>query len=789
VLTAVAVGVALVVVPAGTAAASRHDALPTTSRPRRLLVLSLPATTWADLAAVPTPNLSRLMNGAAVADLATRATGGPARLGDGYATLSAGSPSAVDGKTDGDALDVGEPFGREAAANEFRLRTGRTVRRGLVQLGLAGIVEKNAGLLYDARIGALGDALSGAGFRRSVIANADGTEPSTPLLPRYRRNAVTGLMRSEGTVPGGAVGPELLQADPTAPFGVRLSADAVEQAFQAAWLERSVVLVEASDLVRANDYKAFAAPDQWEHLRRRALAETDAMVGRLVTHVDFRRDAVVVYGPLHPAGESALTIAAVRAPGVEPGLLRSATTRRSGFSTLIDIAPTILDVLGIQRPSSMQGTPLVVESRGGSAAQRRTMLIEANSHAIFRDQLLSNATSIVIALVVAIGLGVLAFGGVATLRRWLRRASLALIWYLIATYVAALLHFDAHGGKIAFWLFVVAFVIAFVALCELAGRRSALDPLMLALAALVLLHVADSFAGARAEFNSVFGNSATVGIRFAGLGNLSFSQLAAASIILAGLLAWRLKAPRGLQVATAILAVSLVALAPPIWGQKFGAVLSATPACALLVWLLLGRSVRFRTIVALGGVLVLSGVLVGVIDLLRPGDQQTHVGRFFDTIGGGGSSSTLTVIHRKADEAIRTFGELHWFLVIAAVLAVTVYLCFARGAPLRVAAERVPTLVPTATALAVLAVLGLALNDSGIAVPGMMLSVAGAAIVYVGAVYLDEIDDSCMRSATTRPERAVRRPTTTIAAASSTASAVMPTSSPPAAYPRSRHKR
>src|SRR5262249_59539320 len=126
----------------------------------------------------------------------------------------------------------------------------------------------------------------------------------------------------------------------------------------------------------------------------------------------------------------------------------------------------------------------------------------------------------------------------------------------------------------------------------------------------------------------------------------------------------------------------------------------------------------------------------------------------------------------------RTFGELHWFLVIAAVLAVTVYLCFARGAPLRVAAERVPTLVPTATALA--------LNDSGIAVPGMMLSVAGAAIVYVGAVYLDEIDDSCMRSATTRPERAVRRPTTTIAAASSTASAVMPTSSPPAAYPRSR---
>jgi hypothetical protein len=707
-----------------------------------LLVLSLPATTWADLAAVPTPNLSRLLDGAAVADLATRATGGPARLGDGYATLSAGTPSATDGMTDGDAFEGGEPFGPDTAATEFRLRTGRTARRGLVQLGLAGIMQKSAGLLYEAKIGALGDALSKAGFDRSVIANADGTEPSTPLIPQYRRNAVTGLMGSDGTVPGGAVGPELLESDPSAPFGVRLSPDAVDQAFQSAWRQRSVVLVEASDLVRADEYKALVSPEQWDRLRQHALAETDAMVGRLLAHVDFRRDAVVVYGPLHPANESALTISAVRAPGVEPGLLRSATTRRSGFSTLIDVAPTILDVLAIQRPSSMQGTPLTVHSRGGSAAQRRTTLVEANSHALFRDSLLSHATSIAIVLVIVVTLGMMVGGGVAALRPWFRRASLAAIGYVIATYLAALLHFDDHGGEIAFWLFVVGFAIAFVVLCELFRRRSALDPLILALAGLVLLHVGDSFAGARAEFNSVFGNSATVGIRFAGLGNLSFAQLAAAAIILAGLLAWRLQEPRGLQLAIAVLAVSLVALAPPIWGQKFGAVLSATPAFVLLVWLLLGRSVRFRTVLALGGVLVLSGVVVGVIDLFRPGDQQTHVGRFFDTIGGGGSSSMLTVIHRKADEAIRTFGELHWFLVIVAVVAVTVSLCVWRGAPLRVAAERVPTLVRTGIALVVLAVLGVALNDSGIAVPGMMLTVAGATVVYVGAVYLDEIGNT-----------------------------------------------
>ena len=46
---------------------------------------------------------------------------------------------------------------------------------------------------------------------------------------------------------------------------------------------------------------------------------------------------------------------ALRAPDVEPGLLRSASTRRTGLVTLVDIAPTILDLAGVERPASMEG--------------------------------------------------------------------------------------------------------------------------------------------------------------------------------------------------------------------------------------------------------------------------------------------------------------------------------------------------------------------------------------------------------------------------------------------------
>ena len=56
-----------------------------------------------------------------------------------------------DGVTDGEAFGVDEPFGDGTASDAFRLRTGRTVRRGLVHLGLAGLVSKNAGFCSTPR--------------------------------------------------------------------------------------------------------------------------------------------------------------------------------------------------------------------------------------------------------------------------------------------------------------------------------------------------------------------------------------------------------------------------------------------------------------------------------------------------------------------------------------------------------------------------------------------------------------------------------------------------------------
>src|SRR5207244_9938746 len=134
-------------------------------------------------------------------------------------------------------------------------------------------------------------------------------------------------MTSAGRVPGGRVDTGLLQADDAAPFGVRLDADRVERAFTNAWKPGSVVLVEGSDLVRADIQSKFASDDQAVKMRARALDHTDQIVGKLLDHVD-AGDMVIVMGPTPPVERDALSVAAVRAPGFEPGLLRSTTTHR-----------------------------------------------------------------------------------------------------------------------------------------------------------------------------------------------------------------------------------------------------------------------------------------------------------------------------------------------------------------------------------------------------------------------------------------------------------------------------
>jgi hypothetical protein len=737
---AAAGGVAILVVLA--TATPAHAEPAADARVSRVLLIALPNVEWADIQDADLPNLRQLFEHSAIGALITNGVDRPSPIGSNYVTLGAGTRATANSQTAGQGFDVDEDFGRDRAGRVFTTRTGTAPGRGLVYMPIKSVIDDNESELYGAEVGLLGDELARAHIARAVIANGDGSDPSTPedRVPPYRRSAVAALTTHAGRVPRGRVDSGLLTLDAGAPFGVRFDSSAVLAAFRRAWTPQSVVLVEGSDLVRADLAGRFASDEQRERMRTRALRDTDRLVGRLLESVDPQRDAVMVVGPVPPQERPGLTPVALRAPGVTSGVLRSSTTRHDGFVNMVDVAPTVLRLFGLDRPDAMEGRRMTAEDASSSVDARVASLVNANEDGLFRDRQVG--ASVVVVIVIASVLAV-ATALVDQLRRgaWaLALLALGLVGFLDATYLAGPFHFGRHGGAAAYWAFVGGVAVLLAVLFFFVPRLFGTAPrstrlvqsLLVALASIVVLHVLDLVTGAHLEWNTVFGYSPTVGIRLVGEGNMAFAQLSAAALLFAGLLAWQVPAPRGTRVAVGVLAVTIVVMGVPIWGNDFGAVVSALPGFALLAWMLLGHQIRARTVAVVTGIVVAGVVFVGLLDLLRPSDQRTHVGRFLQKVGTDFGGATL-VIRRKASENLSVFGRSVLLGTLIVVAVMVLYLWFVPPRSLRPVARAIPTARATVIALLVLAVLGFALNDSGIAIPGMMFVVVESTLVVLMA--------------------------------------------------------
>ena len=190
----------------------------------RVLVVSLPGLAWDDVRDADLPHLDRFVDHAAIADMATRIGRDTATATDAYLTLGAGTRAVAPVLDTAVAVDPGETYGGVDAADlgpEGRVVVGVDRRAdGEVGDAVGDVTEPS---LHE--VGELGDRLAAAGVDRAVVANADAAEgivsEDPPPEGAFARGAATMLMGSDGVVPGGTVGRDLLADDPTAAFGRR----------------------------------------------------------------------------------------------------------------------------------------------------------------------------------------------------------------------------------------------------------------------------------------------------------------------------------------------------------------------------------------------------------------------------------------------------------------------------------------------------------------------------------------------------------------------------------------
>jgi len=666
------------------------------------VIFTLPGVTWEEIGRLRPPALLAAARAGAMGSVSVRTNTARTSYASGFATLGGGA-----------RLDGGQTTGGPAYAS------GRSARNVRVA-GIEELRDAAKAASYGAQPGALASALEQISV--AAVGNADHGLPP-PLPAGLDRWTLLAAMDRGGVVDLAQTGPRLLRRQPQGPYGVRTDLRAIERALRRV-LSRdcSVAVVDHGDVTRADAASVLDGAEA-RSARADALRAADGLLARLRAALDPARDLLVVVSPTSPAwdDDTHLGIAIAEGPGWPAGSeLTSASTRRSGIVTLTDVAPTILAHYGISPPPSMTGQPWsAVEARG----DRVTAAISLDDESVFVDRVKSPvAAGFVVFQVLVYLAAVAAIGrGRRVPRRALELAALCVVAFPPATYLAGAL--PAHElGSVAFVAFLVILAAA-LASSSMAIGRTPLARLIVLTGATTLLLVVDLVSGARLQLNTVFGYSPIVAGRFAGAGNISFAVLAVSALVFGALLVelWRPRV-RALAVA-AILYVSVVVVdGAPQFGSDVGGVLALVPALGATWLMLSGRRPSPRLWVAGVSVALALVAVFLALDLSRPPEDRTHLARLWLDITDEGAQVVVDTVRRKAGANLRVFTSTFYTFFVPPALAALAWLLLRPRGRWQVLARAYPRVRAGLVGGLVLAVLGFAVNDSGIVIPAVVLS-------------------------------------------------------------------
>jgi len=679
----------------------------------RAVVFTLPGVMWEDVDRVRPPALLGLTDRGAAGSMSVRANRSRTSYGDGFVTLGGGA--RLDGLvTSGTPADPGTPAG-------VLTRDATVAIDDLIE------IAEDAG--YSAVPGALGGALGDVPL--IAIGNADlGPSLASPggggrwtLLTAMNRDGVVGLSATDSN---------LLTEDPGWPYGVRTDPAAIEEAVDAAIeVPCASMVIDQGDLARADQFAQQTFRPELP-ARDRALRAADDLLGYVASKLDLERDLLVVLSPTSPAALPVAHLGVVVAVGPDytgGDTLQSPSTRRRGVVTLPDVAPTVLDHLGVEQPAEMNGRAWSATPPG--RADRVAAAVELDRESVFVDRLKGSISAwFVVAQVVVyvLALGLLAWrekrgahrGAGSRLGRWLEVAALALVAFPIATFFAGL--FKAHllevGGFVVL-LLAIDVVLVVGASLLVAGP---LDRLLVLTALTFATLAVDLMTGSRLQLNTVLGYSPIVAGRFAGAGNIAFAILGVSTVLTGALLLNRWPGRRTLWAVAALFALAVLIDGAPAFGSDVGGILALVPAL-LITWVLLrgGRpNARILLIGAAGAVAVL-GLFIAV-DLAGPPESRTHLGRLVEDMGRRGPEVFVETVQRKVNANLRVFRTTIWtFFVPPALVALAWLLARPRGRWGRLA-ELYPKVRAGLLGGLLVAMLGFMVNDSGIVIPAVVLS-------------------------------------------------------------------
>lgn len=687
----------------------------------RVVLVVLDRFRVADLAGELPPNLQRITSGGAVALMNYNTAGG---VNPDSACVTIGGGAHLKGyETSGTGFEADTRLERGTAADEYFQRTGQNPPSGsLVQVGIASLKKMNETLPYTAEPGALGKAIHQAGLKTAFLGNSD-----TAL--KLQRQALSIAMDENGLVDYGLIGLETLTPDLGFVGGIRTDYSRLLEEYKRLPAGAAMTVIELGDFSRLYSARNDVFDERLEELRRDTVKRVDLFLGRLMEGMDFEKDLLLVVVPTpwqYMLETDRLTPVVAYGAGINPGFLTSPTTRRAGVVLNLDIAPTILEFLGINTPLTITGRAMRVVPAADTVQalqgmSRQLALTYAARPYLQKGYIFYQLILLLLSLVFIFWK--------FKVRDYLKPFLLSVMAVPLVYLILPLL---PQPGPLALAAQLVVITILLTMLILLL-QRFGLDPFALICIATAGALLLDTLSGSALQKTSVLGYDPIVGARFYGMGNEYMGIMIGALIIgSSSLLTVFPKYKRILLTLTGfVFILAVYTLAAPQLGTNVGGTIAAASAFLVSLLLLTGVKFNIKTVLLVASAVALVVLLFILYDIRRPVELQSHIGRAAGLIAAGGFGEIVNIIIRKSEISIKLIKYTIWSRIFIASLGSLALLFYRPTGVMAAIKAKYPYLYKGFMGVIVGSIVALIFNDSGVVAAATAMVFCAPPLIYM----------------------------------------------------------
>ena len=622
-----------------------------------------------------------------------------------YASMGAGA------KTNIASSGIFEEFS-ELSTDETKLYSSATNKQALSinNPGINKILNHNAQKgQYGAVLGSLGESLANNNIVVSALGNSDkGFEEED-----YNRNFVYMAMDENGRVPLGNVN-DINIEDTTMPFGIRTNYNKLKEDTAKYYNSSDVMFVDLGDTYRLDAYKEYLNDESFVKMRKSIYKNIDGYLSFVFDLINKNDNVYIVsaYPSTIDNKNKRKLSPVIKFTDDNKGILASATTRRDGIISNVDIGVDILNNYGIKNTNMVGKTLTTIEKDDNIDYlnydfEKIVSMSKTRPNAVNCFVVIVASSWIIAVLLLVIknklpkGKGKFIF---KVLKELIKLGMVVPLAFLLAPITGA----STQVG-------ILSSIVCIVAILELIGhllfKRDDIKQLGLYAFITITVIAIDSIFGTYLMKNNIMSYDALIGARYYGIGNeYEGITIASAVFALSVIAQYNKKIPKWLMAI--FLGAVLITSAHPSMGANVGGAISETVAYVVFMLFLFDIKVDFKKafLILVAVCLVVGGFAVS--DMIM--GTESHLSLFINQILANGPSAIIQTFGRKIAMNVKLAKSSIWVNLLLAGIFIVGGLIFKPGKHFTDMKNKYPMIFKGFGASMIGCITTLLVNDSGI---------------------------------------------------------------------------